>query len=109
MRNRVIAVDFDGTLCVNAYPDIGHPKHDVMNYVRQAANNGAEIILWTNRTGKQLDEAVEFCHKYSIRLSAINENTKYCKRWLGDLEEPRKIFADEYLDDKNSTFCIEGN
>lgn len=30
--NKIIAVDFDGTLCENAWPNIGAPKEAVIDY-----------------------------------------------------------------------------
>ena len=30
MENNIIAVDFDGTLCENKYPDIGEPNMDLL-------------------------------------------------------------------------------
>ncbi|MCL2071475.1 MAG: hypothetical protein FWH07_04475 [Oscillospiraceae bacterium] len=44
-----IAVDFDGTLCTNAFPDIGEPKQLVIDYVKRQAAIGAKIILHTSR------------------------------------------------------------
>ncbi len=30
MTEKVIAVDFDGTLCENKFPEIGEPKKDIL-------------------------------------------------------------------------------
>jgi hypothetical protein len=32
MKLKIIAVDFDGTLCTDEWPDIGKPIHRVLNY-----------------------------------------------------------------------------
>lgn len=97
-KNDIIAVDFDGTLCVNAWPEIGEPIHSVINYVKRRQANGARIILWTNRTGTALENAVKWCEENGIVLSAVNENLpEIIEAFDG---ESRKIFANEYLDDR---------
>ena len=45
MSDRIIAVDFDGTLCENAWPEIGEPVDPVLKYVRYQQQTGAKIIL----------------------------------------------------------------
>ena len=59
---------------------------------------GAKLILWTFRTGKELDEAVEFCRKNGIEFYAVNKN--YPEE-IFDETVNRKINADIYIDDKN--------
>lgn len=94
----IIAVDFDGTLCTNAWPNIGEPIEPVIEYVKRRQKAGAKLILWTNRVDKPLEEAVAWCAEHGIVLSAVNDN-------LADIVEAfgsncRKIFANEYLDDR---------
>lgn len=94
----IIAVDFDGTLCGNAWPAIGAPRNGVIDYVLWRQKGGAKLILWTNRTDQRLDEAVAWCRERGIIFDAVNENlSEMVERFGGDC---RKIFADEYLDDK---------
>lgn len=95
----IIAVDFDGTLCENAFPEIGKPKHEVIDFVRECHTLlDATVILWTCRTDKALEEAVEWCTLHGIPIDLINENTEAIKEEFGG--DPRKIYADKYLDDK---------
>ncbi len=95
----IIAVDFDGTLCENKWPEIGEPISAVIDYVKRRQANGARLILWTNRTGKQLEEAALWCKKHDIILSAVNENLPdIIEKFGGD---SRKIFANEYIDDRS--------
>lgn len=35
MKNKIIAVDFDGTLCVNKYPEIGDPNKELIAYLKK--------------------------------------------------------------------------
>ena len=96
--NRIIAVDFDGTLCYNAWPDIGAENEAVMDYVKHQRATGAKLILWTNRVGERLDEAVAWCRDRGLEFDAVNENLPEIVARFGG--ESRKVYADEYLDDK---------
>lgn len=94
----IIAVDFDGTLCENQWPDIGPPREGVVKYILQRQQNGAKLILWTNRAGKRLEEAVAWCRDHGITFDAVNGNLpEMVEKFGGD---SRKVFADEYIDDK---------
>ena len=53
-----IAIDFDGILCQNAYPDIGDPNWDTIHQALKEQSNGAKLILWTCRGGRSLERAV---------------------------------------------------
>lgn len=96
--NKVIAVDFDGTLCVNRYPCIGKPKKRVIRKLKREQRNGAFIILWTCRTDRALLDAIAFCKVHGIHLDAVNENLNHRIRMYDT--DPRKVGADEYWDDK---------
>lgn len=37
----IIAVDFDGTLCENAWPEIGSPNVAMINYLKRKQAGGA--------------------------------------------------------------------
>lgn len=97
-RPITIAVDFDGTLCENAWPGIGAEKPGVMQWVKQQKFRGAKIILWTNRVGKQLEQAVEWCKARWLHFDAVNENLPEVIEAFGG--DTRKIVADKYIDDK---------
>lgn len=98
MDNRIIAVDFDGTLCINKFPEIGLPNENVIHYIKERKKQGAKLILWTCRVGEQLKEAVKWCKMHGIEFDAVNENLPEIIEMMGG--DTRKIFADEYLDDK---------
>lgn len=102
---KTIAVDFDGTLCENKFPDIGAPKPLVIEYIKRQAAAGAHIILHTCRENGTrralLDEAIRFCSEQGIELYAINENPdNKCPEEYGTGFDGRKVFADIYIDDK---------
>ncbi len=93
-----IAVDFDGTIVEHEYPEIGKEKLFAFQTLKELDKMGARLILWTFRTGKELDESVEFCRKNGIEFYAVNKN--YPEE-IFDETVSRKINADIYIDDKN--------
>lgn len=100
MNFRVIAVDFDGTLCKNAYPNIGEPNETLIRYLLDEQKRGSKLILWTCRCGKYLDEAVSWCLKHGLKFDAVNDNIPEATKFFGS--NSRKIFAHVYIDDRNS-------
>lgn len=95
---RIVAVDFDGTLAVTKFPKIIRPIPRVIRYCKRLKKEGAILILWTCRKGKDLQEAVLWCKGLGLEFDYINENVKENIEKYG--EDTRKIFAHEYLDDK---------
>lgn len=93
----IIAVDFDGTLFENAYPNIGAPKTDVIDYVKYHKNIGDTIILWTCRVQEDLEKALEACKGVGIEFDYVNENAQFDRSKYP--VESRKIYADIYIDD----------
>ena len=98
---KVIACDFDGTLVSNAWPEIGTPNHEVIKAMIQEREIGNKVILWTCREGKMLRDAVEFCADHGLYFDAVNKNLP--ERIAKHGTDPRKIGADEYIDDLSST------
>jgi hydroxymethylpyrimidine pyrophosphatase-like HAD family hydrolase len=94
----IIAVDFDGTIVDHEYPVIGKEKLFAFQTLKELEKLGARLILWTFRSGKELDEAVEYCRKNGIEFYAINKN--YPEE-IFDHTMSRKINADIYIDDRN--------
>ena len=96
--SKIIAVDFDGTLCENAYPNIGNPNRVVINKLLEEQRNGAKIILWTCRQDELLSDAVVTCGLWGIKFDAVNENLpELISIYKNDC---RKISATEYWDDR---------
>lgn len=96
---KIIAVDFDGTLCENKYPEIGEANQDLIWYLRNEQALGGKIILWTCRVGDILKEAVRWCYDQNLIFDAVNENLPEVIAKFGS--DTRKIFANEYIDDRN--------
>ena len=59
----IIAVDFDGTIVEHKYPKIGREIIFATDTLKALNKKGHQLILWSFRSGKLLDEAVTFCHK----------------------------------------------
>jgi len=95
---KVIAIDFDGCICTNRYPDIGTPNWEVIHKALEEKSNGAKLILWTCRMDNYLQDAVNACKEWGLEFDAINDNIQEWKDAWGD--NPRKVGANEYWDDK---------
>ena len=98
MKRKIISVDFDGTLYTDDYPDIGDPIWRTINYCKKEKENGAILILWTCRSGQDLVEAIRLCKQVELTFDYVNENAK--ESMWGYARDSRKIYADEYIDDK---------
>ena len=94
-----IAVDFDGTIVEHRYPDIGKPVLFAFETLKKLQEQRHQLILWTYRSGKELDEAVEYCRKNGIEFYAVNRN--YPEEVFDEENMSRKIQADIYIDDRN--------
>ena len=107
-KKLTIAVDFDGTLCEFAFPDIGEQQigHRIlMDKLIQLRNEGHKLILWTNRGDNDeypvLTEAVEWCRNKGLVFDAVNENLLNQKKLSG---YSPKVMADIYIDDRALEF-----
>jgi hydroxymethylpyrimidine pyrophosphatase-like HAD family hydrolase len=97
-RKKVIAIDFDGTIVEADYPSIGRPIEGALESIARIQELGAEVIIWTCRSGKQLDEAKAWLKSNGVDVKFINENTTVeIEEWGTD---PRKVAADRYVDDR---------
>lgn len=95
---KIIACDFDGTLAIDNYPSIGAAIWHTISRLKKEQDKGSKIILWTNRTGSRLDDAIAWCQTAGIYFDAINDNLPEVIEQFG--VNCRKVFADEYWDDR---------
>ena len=93
----IYAVDFDGCLCKNAYPDIGEPNARLIRDLMRLRQKGNYVILWTCREGEKLDDAVQWCGRFGLVFDAVTANLPMIIQAHGD---SRKVYADYYIDDK---------
>jgi 2-hydroxy-3-keto-5-methylthiopentenyl-1-phosphate phosphatase len=94
----IIAVDFDGTLCENDWPEIGEPNEELIDNLKQYQRKGVKIILWTCRVGNLLDYALSWCQTRGLIFDAVNENLPEIIEKFGS--DTRKVYADIYIDDR---------
>lgn len=101
-ERKIYAVDFDGTITRHSrFPDIGEPRTEFIEWLKDQQAGGVKLILWTCRVGKLLDEAVSFCNGFELKFDAINENLPEIIEAFGG--DTRKIFANKYIDDASVT------
>lgn len=94
----IIAIDFDGTIVEHRYPKIGKEIPFAVETIKLLQKDGHQVILWTFRKGKELEDAVNFCRERGLEFYAVNKSYPEEK---SDLSTSRKIHADLFIDDKN--------
>ena len=96
----IYAIDFDGTIVENEFPKIGKLKPEAERFIRELRRRGDKWILFTMREGASLDEALELLAIHDLLPDAANDNLpEMCAIYRNN---PRKIFANVYVDDHNA-------
>ena len=90
----IIAVDYDGILERN-----GVMNDELIRRLSVAQRGGNVVILWTCRSGRRLADAVARLRSTGFVPNFVNENCPAAVAMLRS--NPRKIYADIYIDDKN--------
>jgi len=94
-----IAIDFDGTIVEHKYPEIGKEILFAFETIKALQKQKHQLILWTYRSGRELDEAVEYCRQNGVEFYAINAS--YPEEEFDEDFASRKIEADIFIDDRN--------
>lgn len=94
-----IAIDFDGTIVEHKYPEIGKEILFAFETIKALQKQKHQLILWTFRSGKELDEAVEYCRRNGVEFYAVNAS--YPEEEFDEDFASRKIDADIFIDDRN--------
>ena len=97
-KNLIIAIDFDGTIVEDAYPKIGKPMIFAFETMKKLQSEGHRLILWTYRSDRKLQEAVDFCKQQGLEFYAINKSYPE-EEFYGKIS--RKIHATFFVDDRN--------
>jgi len=93
----IIAIDFDGTIVEQEFPNIGAIKKNAKEVINKLHEDGHYIIIWTCRyTNSDLRSMIQFLIENDIWYDSINNN---CDN-LSFVPHP-KIYADVYIDDHN--------
>jgi len=88
-----IAVDFDGTCVEHSYPDIGYDI-GAIPVLKRLVKAGHHIILNTMRSGRALEDAVDWFIKNKITLYGIYQDPDQYA-WT----QSPKCYAHIYIDD----------
>ena len=97
---KLLVTDFDGTLVIDQFPEIGAERKKFCSFIRTLQRMGVKSILWTSRTGSALREAIEWCENHDLHFDAINKNLPEVIELTGGIDT-RKVYADIYFDDRN--------
>lgn len=89
----VIAVDFDGTVVTHDFPEIGKDIGAVP-VLKKLIEKGHKLILWTMRSDRHLEQAIDWFAKNEIELYGIQINPTQ-SQWTSS----RKAYANYYIDD----------
>ena len=99
----IYAIDFDGTIVEEKFPEIRELKPEAAKFIKQLQQNGDKWILWTLREGEKLNEAVKFLEEHGLHPDAANDNLPEVQAAFAYNPNPRKIFANFYIDDHNAS------
>ena len=94
MNKNYICVDFDGTLVTHDYPEVGQELPGAVETCKDLIAYGHQLILWTMRSGKELQDAVQWCFERNILLVGVNKNPTQ-ESWT----QSPKAYASIYIDD----------
>lgn len=107
LKYKVIAVDFDDTLGYSTeedYPKISYINKYAVDVLNKYKAKGGVCILWTCRSGIDVDIVVNELKKYGLEFDAVNKNTDEINQaWLKDHPDAQispKISTSLYIDDK---------
>ena len=93
----IYAIDFDGTIVTDAWPEIGSLVVAMKDAIMELERRGDKWILNTMREGEKLQEALDFLAANGLHPDAVNDNLpELCEVFKNN---PRKIYADYYVDD----------
>lgn len=94
VRRKIIGLDFDGTCVKNKYPHIGD-SIGAEHWLLHVHNTyDVHFVLWTMRTGRELDAALEWFAQLGVPLFGVNNNPDQAA-WSAS----KKIYANVYVDD----------
>lgn len=94
-----IAVDFDGTIVENRYPEIGDERMFATETLKMLIQDRHRLILWTCREGRLLDDAINWCKERGVEFWAINKDFPE-ENITKNQQFSRKIKADLFIDDR---------
>jgi hydroxymethylpyrimidine pyrophosphatase-like HAD family hydrolase len=95
-KRKTLAIDLDGTLLENKFPQLGKPNPDLVRVLQAVRAVGWRIVIWTVRADSP--ELREHLDRYGVPYDDVNFNPG------GPSNGSGKIYADVYLDDRALNF-----
>lgn len=96
----IIAIDFDGTIVENEYPEIGKERPFAIDTLKMLMADHHRLVLWTCREGRLLDDAIAWCREKGVEFYAVNRD--YPEETADHNPNfTRKLKADIFIDDRN--------
>lgn len=95
----IISIDFDGTVCRDAYPLIGVMQPYARQVINRLYDRGYYIIINTCREGDMLRDAINWLLDKGIKFNRVNDNYPPGTNEYG--YNSRKVYAHVYIDDRN--------
>ena len=95
----ILAIDFDGTIVEDHFPEIGNFKPGAKENLLRLKKDGYYLILWTNRNGKKLAEAAQFLGENGVLFDSYNNGCPANIAEYGGIDT-RKVFHDMVIDDR---------
>lgn len=95
----IIAIDFDGTIVENNFPKIGDERLFATETLKMLIKDRHQLILWTCREGRLLDDAINWCKERGVEFWAINKDFPE-EDITKNQQFSRKIKADIFIDDR---------
>ena len=99
-------MDFDGTIVTHEYPAIGEELPFATETLRMLARDGHQLILWSVREGRLLQEAVDWCKERGVEFWAVNRDYPE-EKVENNNHFSRKLKADLFIDDRNVGGLLE--
>lgn len=107
----IIAIDFDGTCVTHEYPRVGRDIGAVP-VLRKLVKAGHKLILFTMRSGKELEDAVWWFRSHDIPLYGVNINPDQ-ESWTQSPKAYAQLYIDDAAlgcpldwDDQSGRFCV---
>lgn len=97
--SKVIAIDFDGTIVEDKFPEVGKTKPRALLVIKKLIREGHKIVIWTCRDYGIINDYLKKNFKGMEQMFIyINENPPELRAKFGN--DPRKLGADLFIDDK---------
>jgi hypothetical protein len=99
VKKLVILIDFDNTIVVERYPNVGEPVSGAKDTINWLYDLGHTIIIWSCREGKYQDDAIDYLVEEGIHFHYFNQN---CPERIKEYGwDSRKIGCDLMIDDRS--------